>query len=549
MGTHKRMEYVIVGSGPSGVHAALTLLERGKQVVLYDVGEEEVAPPLPYANFAELKDQLPDPVRFFLGSDFEALIPPGAASLLVYPPNRRFALRAENPYVRINRAVFDPLLSHARGGLGIAWGANSLAFDDDDLRHFPIRYGDLQPHFRTLGRRMHVCGAADDPLSPYLPTEHPLDPPLRFNQHAARLWRRYECRQAVLRDRFGWIMGHARMAVNTAPDDPARCRYCNRCLWGCGVHAIYDPRATLAACRRYPGFRYRPHALVSHAIAQGGRVAALAIFDTVAKTWHEVPTDCVLLAAGAIASGAILLRTLARDPARPAGPGETLATVSLMDTRVLKVPYLFLPMLGRRNADADFQFNTLIARVQNNAFGEYPAYIHAEVLALAALLYHPMVESLPFGSRYGLRAFSLLRSALGAVTFFLPDAPYRANGIRLVPDARTVTGDRLEATYDHAPAKRRLADRLIATAARVMRRLGCFVVRGRAFYLPDGGGTHFAGTIPMSTQPDPRCVDAMGRSYAYPNCYAVDGATFPSLPSRSLTLNLMANAIRIADAL
>ncbi|TMG81215.1 MAG: lysine N(6)-hydroxylase/L-ornithine N(5)-oxygenase family protein, partial [Betaproteobacteria bacterium] len=49
---------VVVGSGVSGAHAALTLLERGHDVELWDVGREEKPFPEPGATFHELKDRL-----------------------------------------------------------------------------------------------------------------------------------------------------------------------------------------------------------------------------------------------------------------------------------------------------------------------------------------------------------------------------------------------------------------------------------------------------------------------------------------------------------
>ena len=53
---------VVVGSGVSGAHATLTLLERGHDVELWDVGREEPTFPMQGATFHELKDRLADPI-------------------------------------------------------------------------------------------------------------------------------------------------------------------------------------------------------------------------------------------------------------------------------------------------------------------------------------------------------------------------------------------------------------------------------------------------------------------------------------------------------
>lgn len=61
------MRVSVVGSGVSGCHAALTLLERGYEVDLWDVGTEDAAPPAARVTFHGLKDSLPDAPTYFLG--------------------------------------------------------------------------------------------------------------------------------------------------------------------------------------------------------------------------------------------------------------------------------------------------------------------------------------------------------------------------------------------------------------------------------------------------------------------------------------------------
>ena len=67
---------LIVGSGASGVHLAQTLLERGCQVLMLDVGHERPAPTSPEADFDGLKTALDDPAAYFLGPAGEAVVYP-----------------------------------------------------------------------------------------------------------------------------------------------------------------------------------------------------------------------------------------------------------------------------------------------------------------------------------------------------------------------------------------------------------------------------------------------------------------------------------------
>ena len=64
-----------------------------------------------------------------------------------------------------------------------------------------------------------------------------------------------------------------------------------------------------------------------------------------------------------------------------------------------------------------------------------------------------------------------------------------------------------------------------------------------------GASVHYSGTLPMQADTEPFTSTAEGRVRPFENLYAVDGSGFPSLPAKNLTFTLMANAVRIADAL
>src|SRR5262245_13887187 len=107
----------VVGSGPSGVHFALTALRRGYEVVMIDVGHHRSAPVMPDATLPELKDRLDDPVTYFLGERFESvLLPSDAREYYGFPPSKRYVFDAP-PGFDVSSRGFEPLFSFARGGL------------------------------------------------------------------------------------------------------------------------------------------------------------------------------------------------------------------------------------------------------------------------------------------------------------------------------------------------------------------------------------------------------------------------------------------------
>lgn len=535
------MKCVVVGSGPSGANAALTLLRRGKEVELWDPGLDEPPLPSPEASFHELKGQLADPQAYFLGRRFEALLPPGSGELLRYPPSRNFLLPREHPLWPYDGDEFLPQASFARGGLGAGWGANAVSYDDDDLRDWPIGVADLREAYQEACRRLPIAGPVDE-LSGYFPGVLANQPPVRLNRHDADLLAAYGRRGHAIRAATGIHVARARIAAVTASDDARACTDCGRCLWGCPAGSLYHPgQSTLAECRSYPGFSYKPGRLVLSFQPREGRVVGIRYLHADSKQQATEPCEAVFLAAGALQTGAIFLRTLRSDPRFAGGTHAVDRTQSVLDTRVIKFPYVYLAQVGRRPEARQFQFNRLIV-AHRKAQAGWPSHCHGELLSLNTLLYHPLIESIPFGSRLGMRAFARLRAALGVVTYFLPDRPAHDNGLSIVPDPDSPTGDRLHVHYREDAAKEDLAQGILADTRRALLRLGCLPWQPQ--WAPPGAGIHYAGTVPMGT--GHRRADASGKANAYDNLYICDGAAFPTLPSKSITLNLIAHAIRVA---
>ena len=82
---------LIVGSGVSGVHFALSVLKKGYEVVMLDVGH--VGPPIvnPADSFNDLKTNLDDPIRYFLGRNYEAVIyPDSEGEYYGFPPGKSY---------------------------------------------------------------------------------------------------------------------------------------------------------------------------------------------------------------------------------------------------------------------------------------------------------------------------------------------------------------------------------------------------------------------------------------------------------------------------
>jgi choline dehydrogenase-like flavoprotein len=403
------------------------------------------------------------------------------------------------------------------------------------MADWPIGQADLAEDYRTVCRRIPIAGPEQDELSPYLPELRSSQAPISLTRADRRLLARYNGAKASL-NRRGLHLGRARMAVTTDPASPQGCDACERCLWGCPRGSIYNPAAsTLRECETHPGFSYRPGRLVLSLTSRDERITGIRYLDLASGEVREAPCEAVLLAAGALASGGIFLRTL-----KAAEPDLPPRSQGLLDTRVAKVLFVLLANLGARPEPRAFQFNRLILALLTQERGAWPRYLHGEVLPLPGLIYHPLIEWLPFDTRLSKRLFFALRSTLATVSLFFPDRPDPASHLALVDHGGAWPGVRL--TSRESAAQRDLIDDSVKRIISLLWRLAC-VPAGRVLS-PLGGGIHYAGTIPMGS--GPRCCDATGRANRFRNLWIADGAAFPSLPSKSITLSLAAHATRVA---
>lgn len=528
---------IVIGAGVSGAHTALTLLERNFSVELWDVGREENTFPMPGETFHHLKKSLDDPITYLLGKELPALIPPATEELLRYPPSRQFLTSAEDPLWGFGSESFYPFASLNKGGLANGWGANALSFDEDDLRDWPVSFAEMEPAYKTVYSRIPVAGPENDDLTPFLSGVFPSQPAVKMSRVDQRLFQIYSKKRKTF-NKMGVRIGQSRLAVMTDPDSEAACDYCERCLWGCPKGSIYNPISTLNKCEGHKNFKYISGRYVLSLLSNENQITGIRYLNTETQETNQEACDTVFLAAGALQTGRVFLRTL-----KAAYPDMSSETEGLMDTRVIKIPYVALRNIGQAVEEHSFQFNRLIMGIVNtsSSTGTWPRYLHGEMLQLTSLMYHPLIESMPFDSLLSKKLFFSLKSALGTVSLFFPDKISANNKQVLINDGQG--RDKVQLLYQSTHEANDYARQSAAKVRKALWQLGC-VPQG-IIQSPAGAGIHYAGTVPMGNGPK-RC-DKHGKSNLFPNLYIADGAAFPSLPSKSITLSLAAHATRVAQ--
>ena len=531
-------DITIVGSGASAVHFALSVLEKGYSVTMLDVGYLPTEAVNPEDTLNGLKENLADPVGYFLGKRFESLIMPDAGKEYYgFPPSKNYVFRAPEG-LRANSEGFAPLFSFARGGLAEAWTGGAYAYNDAELADFPFGYGELEPYYNRVAGRIGILGAHDD-LERFHPWHGNLQPPLEFDEHSTLLYAAYEKKRERLQKKYSCYMGHSRLAV-LSRDLAGRkaCDYSGRCLWGCPSDSLYVPSLTLKTCLGFPHFTYIPGMLVSHfTYGAGDRVETVSAWDLEKERRRDFPVKKLVLAAGTLGTARIFLASIQRRT------GQNKELPGLMDNRQILIPFINLKLAGKPFKADTYQYHQLAMGIEA---GDPRHFVHGQITTLKTGLLHPIIESVPLDLKTSLFLSRNLHAALGVANINFHDDRRPGNRVTIA-GAPEPLGTELRIRYAPPPGEKKRLQSLISRVKAVLLQLGAVVPPGMLHVRPMGASVHYAGTIPMNREKESLTATANCRSHDFDNLHFIDGTCFPFLPAKNLTFTLMANAARVAD--
>jgi choline dehydrogenase-like flavoprotein len=523
-------DVIIIGSGPAGVSAAFPLLAKGLRVLMVDGGKSPAESPLDEPYLQRRRQDLTQ-WRWMIGKDYAGLKNMDASSPKMRIPHYAPVFDAFSRANKLTSENFSYVGSLAQGGLSNVWGCGVAKFSAKDFESFPFSKQEIESSYASIALRMGISGGINDDLSDYFGLDEYADPPIQLDSLQSILLDRYERKRSKILS-AGVTLGRSRVAVlSRQQNSRLGCNLSGNCLWGCSRGSIYNASFDLDKLKQYPHFTYRPGQLVERIISERdvltiqGRENAADSAITVQSNF-QIKAKKAILAAGTLASTRLALQTLNfRQP------------VSIQSSPAAAF-MLWLPPAFGTARKSDFGLGQVSFTA--NLTGQVTGF--GSLFNTTGIPISEFAKFMPLTRPNGIKVLRSLLSSCIVGNFYLPSR-FTSSTMKINQEGEAeIRGKYQPEVYSlMRDAKKKLTSAFAS--------LGALMLPGSFKVANVGADIHFGGTLPMAIRPSFGQTDKYGQLAGIENLYIADGACLSSLPEKSHTLTIMANADRIGKFL
>lgn len=501
---------MIVGSGPTGAIAALTLVNAGIPVLMMESGHRS-------------------PKDLHLRFRNRELRRPITPSINDHVPYAEF--------VNLDNCSSRWIKAHCLGGRSNFWSGIVLRYSEHDFQvgeqlheryRWPLSYTELEPYYEKVEKLIKVRGGTKS--FDMLPASC-----LSVKRQVGSEWRQFAdaCEQmgrslAVLPDVYG---PSSIVSMAASPQNIA-------------VKLI-------SKLRKSKYFRLLKNAHVARIGLDRDQPKACAVeyIDTRDGSHHRLMTPEIILAAGSLSSTQILLNSTCQS--FPQGLGNSQGLLGR---------YLHDHPLEYASIQSNFAFGRLNDREKGGLYITREKYSQSSPLqATAFLLYGGIGERSPVILHKGLtrnKNAALDEDTLKpetchlSVCIFGTTIPRPENHISLHPTHRDRYGlPLLQVCMRFNDTEKTTMKKAREVVPDILAKTGHSVIHFSSELEPPGTSVHYGGTARMHHSPEYGVLDGWNRVHEIQNLRVVDASCFTTCAEKNPTLTAMAIAMRAAEKL
>lgn len=526
----KTYDYIVVGSGCSGAMAAQTLIEAGKNVAMLDVGEAnpDYASLVPDEDYLTLRKTDPNQYKYLIGDQAQGIVISDAGKGAQVTPGRGNMLQSTDKLIPLRSKTFSPLESLGYGGLGIGWGLQCWQFSRKELDMCGLDTERMIQAYETVAGRIGISGTNDAAARYTLGELKNYYPSPKADRNMRRIYEKYQTKKEVF-DEAGMVMGRTPLALITQPKN-GREPYAYRDMdfYDDNGASAWRPWVTVNQLRTNPQFTYVKNFLaLSFRDTKDG--AVIEGLDTATNKRVSFGCKKLILATGALGTARIALRSL--------------GTPQHQKIPFLCNPYTYVPCVQPAFFGAGVEQHKI-------GFGQVSAFLTEEkerqdtsILTLysyQSLMLFRVIQQAPLNFIDAREMLRYLSPGLVVTGIQHSDKTTPYKYLRLIKNAKTITGDELEAYYEQSPEELADQKRRENIYIKMLRKVGLYAVK--RMNPGNGSSVHYAGTLPFSDTEKPLGLSPSGRVHHTKNVYVADSSGFNFLPARGLTFSILANA-------
>lgn len=527
-------DFIVIGSGPSGVQAAQTLVEAGKQVCILDVGiTNSNKAKIPEYDFITLRKTDENQFNYLIGENYSTLqfghIKPGAQ----VAPDRSYINQSVNELIPVESTTFLPVESLAYGGLGVGWGLGCYAYSKEELDLAGLNYEEIHNAYKVIASRIGISCSNDlfgkkitDGLSAkFLP-------PLKMDNSLDLLFQNFNKKKEYFNKKHIYL-GHPAMAILTNDfNDRKSNPYFDMDFYEDFGYSNYRPWLTIEALKKHFNFKYLNNFLAVKFEEKESHIE-LEVKNLKFNIIEKFNCNKLIIACGALGSARIVLRSFK----------EHIQQLPILCNPYYYVPCINIKMLGKQLS----QFKTSMAQAMMlfEPDGNKVETVSVAFYSYRSLMLYRLINEVPIGIKESRIFMQFLQDSFVIAGVHFPEYLSEKKYLRLITDLSSPTHDKLSIYYELNKDEIKKIKNYHTIIKQTLRKLNCYPLK--TIKAGNGSSIHYAGSIPFlknakkygTTRPD-------GLLNCTKNVYLADGSGFNYLPAKGITFTLMANAHNVA---